>query len=94
MLSKVGLMVPDLCTIILMRAMNIHTSYGEFNLKSSMSAIQSSDYTGQKNGCAYRKIPQEGGFWGISHVHYMSHSHDIMRYLIYTWDISTTTILG
>lgn len=92
MLSKVGLMVPDLCTIILMRAMNIHTLYGEFNLKSSMSAIQSSDYTGQKNGCAYRKIPQEGGFWGISHVHYMSHSHDIMRCLIYTWDIST--ILG
>ena len=93
MLSKVGLMVPDLCSIILMRAMNIHTFDGEFNLKTSMSAIQSSDYTGQKNGCAYRKIPQERGFWGISqHVHYMSHSHDIMRCLIYTWDIST--ILG
>ena len=92
MLSKVGLMVPDLCAIILMRAMNIHTLYGEFNLKSSMSAIQSSDYTGQKNGCAYRKIPREGGNWGISHVHYMSHSHDIMRCFIYTWDIST--ILG
>ena len=69
--------------------MNIHTLYGEFNLKSSMSAIQGSDYTGQKNGCAYRKIPREGGNWGISHVHYMSHSCDIfylyMGYIYHTW---------